>query len=124
MSLLSIQIRHPDCIRPKKPVEIDDEHQQFVLRLEDHIMKEERSNAQILANRKKSNKAFHKRAAPKESSDKYSRFQTCRIFLNQMGYFSFDKLKDGNMLLLSKGHNLMRDIKGLDKKYSYEQLLI
>lgn len=47
-------------------------------------------------------------------------FEIARLFLAQTGQLSFDYLKEGKMAMLAKSVNLIRDIRGLDKKYSRE----
>ena len=47
-------------------------------------------------------------------------FESSRLFLANTGQLSFDHLKEGKAVMLAKSPNLIRDIKGLDKKYSRE----
>ena len=64
--------------------------------------------------------SWHNRVREPNSVISYSKFQTARLFLSHMGYFAFDQLRDTDFYLLNKSPNLIRDIRGLDKKYSRE----
>lgn len=44
--------------------------------------------------------------------------EAARLFLSQTGQLSFDYLKTGKMVQLVKSAHLIRDIRGLDRKYS------
>ncbi|KAI8926778.1 hypothetical protein BC831DRAFT_211576 [Entophlyctis helioformis] len=59
-------------------------------------------------------------AEPPTPKDVSALFQSARLLLGQMGFLAFDALKTGNFHLLSKTPSLIRDIKGLDRKYSRE----
>jgi hypothetical protein len=111
---------HPDCARVKDYiVQVDDDaNRELAERIEKQAQDEDKNIQGLIAKRKRSNKTNHQKVAPQKPSEKYSRFQTARIFLNQMGYFAFDSLKEGNLQYLTKSANLTRDIKGLDRKYS------
>lgn len=119
-----IETKHPECYIKKFQSLIPDDLEvgkELASRIESHVRFEEKNNHDLQIKRKKGIQIYHKLAAPQQpDGEKYARFQTARLFLNQMGYFSFDNLKDGNLMLLAKSQNLIRDIKGLDKKFSRE----
>ncbi len=54
-----------------------------------------------------------------EAQSQYGAYETARNFMCSLGLLSFDYLKEGSVHMLSKSPALLRDLKGLDKKYSY-----
>ncbi|KAJ3394024.1 Ral GTPase-activating protein subunit alpha-2 [Entophlyctis sp. JEL0112] len=52
------------------------------------------------------------------------KFASCKVFLSHTGHFNFDSLKEGYMHPLTKTPSLLRDIKGLDKKYGREAIKV
>jgi hypothetical protein len=96
------------------------ERNELEVKIEAHVLLEEKSIHDLYSRRKVKGEEYYQRVAPQKHNEKYCRFQTARIFLNQMGFFSFDNLKDGRLILLNKSSSLNRDIKGLDRKFSRE----
>jgi hypothetical protein len=59
-----------------------------------------------------------------EKHSQYGAYETARNFMCSLGLLSFDYLKEGSVHMLSKTPALLRDLKGLDKKYSYDIIYV
>jgi hypothetical protein len=108
-TLFRIQNEHPECLYKSCASEVGHKSK-FQNLIEEYVNLEEST----FSNRDK----LESERPPKPSNRKSCSVEAARLFLAQTGQLYFDFLKGGKMVQLVKSPNLIRDIRGLDKKYS------
>lgn len=133
--LRNIYHEHPDCINQSAQAFCTDESLVAgdVALFESYIKQQEVQEATypekfliesseqsgIVDQKVPAEKQFTKEKPPKMSPLDGS-FSIVRVYLNQMGHFNFDSLKEEYFHILTKSPSLLRDIKGLDRKHGRE----
>lgn len=92
------------------------EDKEFQTLIDSYVMKEDKVTHEYLAKLRIASK--QQATLPTEG---HTQFQTARRFLNHFGYLNFDKFSKGDLKMLAKTGPLIRDIKGLDRKYSFSK---
>ncbi|KAJ3243063.1 Ral GTPase-activating protein subunit alpha-2 [Chytriomyces hyalinus] len=88
--------------------------------IEEHIKHEVETAATLVG----SMEGVSKNAVSASSATETNINSTTRLFLNHLGHFNFDSLKDGYFFHFSKTASLGRDLRGLDKKYGRETIKV
>jgi hypothetical protein len=109
LALTRFNSEHPECVYRKGVVEATNEFDvQYQQDINDHVAQEKCLPA----------RTSDRKQLPAKPLDEYFPFENARLLLSQMGFLSFDYLKEGTVHMLTKSPALFRDIKGLDKKPS------